>query len=143
MLSLELSAFTIFIRACTCFNALCSYPVQILAAFEIYEEHPFFKKGSETAQKLKIIGVRSLIVWLVTGISLLIPNFTDFLNIAGSVGSAMIAFILPPLLYLKEFRGQLSIVKVTLNWAIIVFGAAGGIYSVYFSIYNIIYPPVK
>ena len=43
VLSLKLSGFTIFIRLCTCFNALCSYPVQILAAFEIYEEHPFFK----------------------------------------------------------------------------------------------------
>jgi len=27
VLSLKLSAFTIFIRICTCFNALCSYPV--------------------------------------------------------------------------------------------------------------------
>ena len=27
VLSLKLSAFTIFIRLCTCFNALCSYPV--------------------------------------------------------------------------------------------------------------------
>ena len=42
VLTLPLSGFTIFIRCCTCFNALCSYPVQILAAFEIYETHPFF-----------------------------------------------------------------------------------------------------
>jgi amino acid permease len=82
--------------------------------------------------------VRSLIVWLITGVSLLIPNFTDFLNIAGSVGSAMIAFVLPPLLYLSEFKGQLSLVKIILNWAIIVFGAAGAIYSVYFSINEIV-----
>jgi amino acid permease len=38
-LSLPVNGFTIFIRLCTCFNALCSYPVQILAAFEIYENH--------------------------------------------------------------------------------------------------------
>ena len=77
-------------------------------------------------------------MWLVTGISLLIPNFTDFLNIAGSLGSAMIAFVLPPLLYLIEFKGKLSIVTIVLNWLIIVFGVLGAIYSVYFSVYKII-----
>lgn len=43
---LPITPFTIFIRMCTCFNALCSYPVQILAAFEIYENHSFFHNGS-------------------------------------------------------------------------------------------------
>ena len=49
--------------------------------------------------------MRSVIVWIITGVALIIPNFTDFLNIAGAIGSAAIAFILPPLLYLIEFRG--------------------------------------
>lgn len=75
-------------------------------------------------------------MWLVTGVSLLIPNFTDFLNIAGSIGSAMIAFILPPLLYLSEFKGTLPRWKVIANWAIVAFGASGAIYSVYYSIAN-------
>ncbi len=46
-LSLPVEPFTIFIRVCTCFNALCSYPVQILAAFEIYETHQFFSGGNK------------------------------------------------------------------------------------------------
>ncbi len=73
-------------------------------------------------------------MWLVTGISLLIPNFTDFLNIAGSLGSAMIAFVLPPLLYMAEFRGQLKTYVIAINWFIIAFGVLGALYSVYFSI---------
>jgi len=89
-------------------------------------------------QRAKRILCRSVIVWLVTGISLLIPNFTDFLNIAGSVGSTMIAFVLPPLLYLKEFRFELTLLDKIVNWLIIIFGAAGGIYSVYFSINEIV-----
>lgn len=68
----------------------------------------------------------------------MIPNFTDFLNIAGSVGSAMIAFVLPPLLYMKEYKNELRTVDVVLNWCIIVFGVVGGLYSVYFSIDQII-----
>jgi proton-coupled amino acid transporter len=133
-MSLPVQPFTIFIRICTCFNALCSYPVQILAAFEIYENHTFFKKGSPTAQSLKKVAVRSLIVWLITGISLLIPDFTDFLNIAGSIGSAAIAFVLPPLLFLAQFKGQITTPVVAFNWFIIVFGVCGAVYSTYFSI---------
>jgi len=37
VINLAITPFTIFIRACVCFNALCSYPVQILAAFDIVE----------------------------------------------------------------------------------------------------------
>jgi amino acid permease len=85
-------------------------------------------------RKARRVGVRSVIIWLITGIALLIPNFTDFLNIAGSIGSAAIAFILPPILYLKEFEGELSKSIIYFNWFIVVFGFAGAIYSTYFSI---------
>jgi amino acid permease len=100
-MNLAISGFTIFIRACVCFNALCSYPVQILAAFDIIEQNEYFKKRTKMSVKSKKMILRSIIIWIVTGISLLVPDFTDFLNIAGSIGSAMIAFVLPPLLYLK------------------------------------------
>jgi proton-coupled amino acid transporter len=105
-----------------------------LAAFEIYENHEFFKTGSKIKQKVKRVVVRSVIVWIITGISLLIPNFTDFLNIAGSIGSAAIAFILPPILYIIEFKGELSKAIIGFNWFIVVFGFGGAIYSTYFSI---------
>lgn len=90
--------------------------------------------------KVKKVLIRSIIVWIITGVALVIPNFTDFLNIAGSIGSAAIAFILPPLLYLVEFKGTLSKPVVIFNWFIILFGACGAIYSTYFSIHQMIYP---
>ena len=80
------------------------------------------------------MAVRSVIVWIVTGISLLIPNFTDFLNIAGSIGSAAIAFILPPFLFMIEFKGHLSWPIILFNWFIVAFGFGGAAYSTYFSI---------
>jgi len=138
VMTLPISPFTIFIRVCTCFNALCSYPVQILAAFEIYETHSFFHNGSPTRQKVKRVLVRSIIVWIITGVALLIPNFTDFLNIAGAIGSAAIAFVIPPLLYLTEFKGHVSTQLKALNWFIIAFGVGGAIYSTYFSINEMI-----
>ena len=36
-LNLPINGFGIFVMACVCINAMCSYPVQILAAFDIVE----------------------------------------------------------------------------------------------------------
>lgn len=77
-------------------------------------------------------------MWIITLISLAVPDFTDLLNIAGSLGAAMIAFILPSVLYLKEFEGELSMPIIVANWAIMIFGGAGGIYSVYYSINKLV-----
>ena len=37
-LNFEITPFTTFIIVCVCVNALCSYPVQILCAFDILEQ---------------------------------------------------------------------------------------------------------
>jgi hypothetical protein len=39
-----------------------------------------------------------------------------------------------------EFKGQLSKPVIIINWCIIAFGAAGAIYSTYFSIDKMINP---
>jgi amino acid permease len=41
-LNFEITPFTTFIIVCVCINALCSYPVQILCAFDILEQAKFF-----------------------------------------------------------------------------------------------------
>ena len=50
-------------------------------------------------KKMKSVTMRSLVICVVTGIALIIPDFTVFLDIAGALGAGVIAFILPPLLY--------------------------------------------
>ena len=64
-----------------------------------------------------------------------IPNFIIFQNIVGSIGTSLLGFIMPPILYL-QFYGQknLNIFIVILNYLLITFGAAGGAYSIYHSI---------
>lgn len=42
--NLPITKFTIAINILFCLNALTSYPLQILCAFEIIEDLPFFKK---------------------------------------------------------------------------------------------------
>ena len=65
---------------------------------------------------------------------MIIPDFTDFLNIAGSIGSAMIAFILPPLIYMRVFKDELSMSVKVINILIICLGVGGGGYSILYSI---------
>merc|ERR1711981_736283 len=77
-----------------CINCFISYPVQILAAFDIAEQHPFFKVGERV--KMKKIIMRTIVIFCITGIALIIPDFTVFLDIAGALGAGVIAFILPP-----------------------------------------------
>lgn len=82
--------------------------------------------------------MRSAVILLITGIALIIPDFTVFLDIAGSLGAGIIAFILPPLLYNAEFADSVPAWKKYSNWAIVVFGVAGCTLSIANSIKSII-----
>ena len=107
-LNFATTPFTTFIIVCVCINAICSYPLQILCAFDILEQNKFFKIGTNCQKRAKSIVARSLIIMLISGLALLIPNFTDFMNIMGSFCGALIAFILPPWLYNIEFKATIS-----------------------------------
>ena len=125
-----------FVYFCVCINCFISYPVQILAAFDIAEQHPFFKVGERI--KIKKIVMRSFVIFCITGIALIIPDFTVFLDIAGALGAGVIAFILPPLLYNKEFEDTVPNWKRYTNWAICVFGVVGCTLSIVASIQSVI-----
>src|SRR5437868_3074921 len=87
---LPLNALTIALTLYFCINALCSYPVQILCVFEIIEEADYFNKKTDSnlAKNMKMITIRSIIVVLLTLLTSIIPNFIEFLNITGALGSA-------------------------------------------------------
>ena len=90
------SPYVIVIFTCICINALTSYPVQVLAAFNIIEKTSLFTRSTSRVELLskKLIS-RTIIIISTTVLSMLVPSFTDFINIAGSVGSAAVAFIIP------------------------------------------------
>jgi solute carrier family 36 (proton-coupled amino acid transporter) len=101
--NLPITAFTIAIQILFCINALSSYPIQILCAFEIIEDLEFFsrKQDSKLVHNFKVITERVLVILVVTLVAILIPSFVDFLNISGSIGAASLGFILPPIYYFK------------------------------------------
>ena len=91
---------------------------------------------------LKLYSERILLIVIVTLAAIVIPRFVDFLNIMGSLGAAALAFILPPMYYLKCF-GMKNLPKhlVVFNIFLIAFGVFGAIYSLVNSIMNIINNP--
>jgi amino acid permease len=134
-----MNSFAIFIIALFCVNALTSYPIQVLAVFDIIEEHPYFNQPLDTPLRrtIKIQTERSLIILLVTMVCAVIPNFLDFLNITGSIGASSIAFILPAMAFLTVIKER-SRAETFLNVFIIVLGVFGACFSLYISISNMV-----
>lgn len=136
ILSLQpVTILTTFISFCVCINCFFSYPVQILAAFDIAEQADFFKlEENATRKKVKSVLMRSGVIILITCVALIIPDFTIFLDIAGSLGAGVIAFVLPPLMYNKEFENVIPGWKKWTNYLIVLFGGIGCFLSIYSSI---------
>lgn len=140
--NLPLTAFTIAINILFCINTLTSYPIQILCAFEIIEEMPFFQKQTDSIliHNVKLYTERVLIILVVTVAAIFIPGVVKFLNIAGSLGAAALGFIFPPLYYIASCGGlkQMKRHLMVFNLFLIGFGTFGAIYSLYTSIKNIV-----
>lgn len=78
--------------------------------------------------------IRSCVILLTTMIGFTVRTFTDFINIAGALGSVTVAFVLPELLFLKIFWDKISVAKKAACIFIAAFGIVGSTYSIYFSI---------
>jgi amino acid permease len=138
---LPINAFTISIMLLFCANALTSYPVQILCLYEIIEDLSFFNNKADSAlsRNIKVLTERIILILIVTAVAILIPKFVDFLNIAGSLGSATLGFIFPPLYYIQSVGGmsKLKWYDAGFNIFLIAFGGFGAVFSLYNSISNL------
>ncbi len=70
----------------------------------------------------------------ITGIAMIVPDFTDFLNIAGALGCGLLAFVFPPLMVNTVYKDEISSIKKWSNYFIVGFGIVGSAYSIYTSI---------
>ena len=102
------NSMVIFIFVCVCINALTSYPVQILAAFSIIEKFILQPEDTMGMNMIKRVTLRALIIIMTTLLCMSVKTFTDFINIAGALGSVTVAFVLPQIFYLKVFGGTMS-----------------------------------
>ena len=129
-----IDSMVIFIFVCVCINALTSYPIQILAAFAIIERFTISETESHNIAVVKKFTLRALIIIMTTLLCMVVKTFTDFINIAGALGSVTVAFILPQLFYFKVFGATMSRKMKAQCIFIGVFGLCGGSYSVYYSV---------
>lgn len=139
--NLDINGFTIFLYILFSANAITSYPVQILCAYQIVEDLKFFKKetDSKLMKNIKIYTERIAIIVLITLIAIMIPRFVDFLNITGSLGASVLGFVFPSLYYFKCYGiKNLSKGLVVFNIFLITFGVFGAIYSIQNSISNLV-----
>jgi amino acid permease len=84
--------------------------------------------------QLKKFTLRALIIIMTTIVCMVVKTFTDFINIAGALGSVTVAFILPQIFYIKTYGHLMSAWTKGGCWIIAILGVAGGTYSIYFSI---------
>ena len=57
----------------------------------------------------KKLALRTTIVILTTYVTTAIPDIISFLDLGGAIGASVICFILPPILYTKEFGPQMTL----------------------------------
>ena len=67
-------------------------------------------------------GIRTVLVALVLAITFLVPHFEDMIGLVGGFVNSFMGFIIPPLLYLKLFKEQLSTMAKWGHVMIMVFG---------------------
>jgi len=122
MSMLPMDPFIIFVFICFSLNTFTSYPVQMLAVFQVLEGTPSADDKKTWDKTLMRNVFRIMLIATVTYISMSIPNFTDLLNISGSLGATLTSFLIPQMLYMTQFKGQLSYTKLMGCWVLIAFG---------------------
>jgi amino acid permease len=109
----------------------------ILCVFESLETYPFFTNSEDThkVRNIKIYCERSFIIIMIAVCTSIIPNFIDFLNIFGGLGTTFLGFILPPIFYLKFYgKKKVSTTMIAVCIIIFSFGVIGSVFSCYNSI---------
>jgi amino acid permease len=109
----------------------------MLAAFKIIENSKYFnthRRESRLRGFMRKLSIRASVILLTTIICLSVRTFTDYINIAGAVGSVTVAFIIPEMLYLKSFGEKVSPMKRAGCYFIATFGIVGSAYSILYSI---------
>jgi amino acid permease len=79
-------------------STLLTYPIQMMPVFMIFEE-----KFAIVA-RWKSLFLRTFLVLFTVGLACAVPYFDLFLSLVGSIGSAWLQFIIPPVLRLKQHQ---------------------------------------
>ncbi|CAD8186966.1 unnamed protein product [Paramecium pentaurelia] len=126
------------IQICYAFGLICSYPLQVLPAFQQIERIEKLKSYINPELKyssFRRLAIRSLINILLGLIGYSIPKFAYFVNILGAIGGASLNFLFPILIHKKYFENdELKRKSKFTYYGILSFGICGGLCSFIYTI---------
>ncbi|KAG7978466.1 hypothetical protein I3843_05G084500 [Carya illinoinensis] len=109
-----------------CVNLFFTLPIMMNPVYEIVERR--FWGGSYC------LWLRWLLVFLVSLVALLVPNFADFLSLVGSGVCCALAFVLPALFHLLVFKEELGWKGWSFDVGILVLGIVLGVSGTWYAL---------
>eukprot|EP00043_Microstomoeca_roanoka_P008276 m.79723 g.79723 ORF g.79723 m.79723 type:complete len:473 (+) comp14175_c0_seq3:91-1509(+) len=129
------------VKIALCVALFQSIVVQYLPAIDIIEEvtQPMLRSrfASKSARLIAQNALRTIITFGMIGLSIAIPHLGLIISLIGSLGSGLLALILPPLMHLIIFK-KASLWSKAKDVFIIVFGVVGSIAGTYVSLKELI-----
>ncbi|EGR33226.1 transmembrane amino acid transporter protein, putative [Ichthyophthirius multifiliis] len=125
---------------------IMSYPLQLLPAFEILERVGFIRvyinkeqdKAGQWKQRRVFFRITTSIIICLIAYS--IPRFAIFLNMLGSVAGATLQFIIPVIMFLNQFKSDITNKKKIEVYSYLFIGVIGGLFAFIFSVIELLNP---
>ncbi|CAB4264143.1 unnamed protein product [Prunus armeniaca] len=115
-----------------CINLFFTLPLMMNPVFEVVE-----RRFNDSRYCLWL---RWVMVFVVSLVALLVPNFADFLSLVGSSVCVALGFVLPALFHLMVFKEELSWHGMLLDGTFVVLGVVIGVSGTWSSIAAILAP---
>eukprot|EP01094_Clydonella_sp_ATCC50884_P009510 TRINITY_DN19043_c0_g1_i1.p1 TRINITY_DN19043_c0_g1~~TRINITY_DN19043_c0_g1_i1.p1 ORF type:complete len:438 (-),score=67.65 TRINITY_DN19043_c0_g1_i1:200-1444(-) len=131
------------VKLTLCVALFFTYPIQLFVVIDILERALFPVSESRTAPselswsayasgvELKRNILRAALVCMTATIAALVPHFGEVIGLVGSLGSSLLAYILPPLFYVVIFNDSLSTVSKGLHLLLMLIGVCAGAIAAY------------
>lgn len=107
------------VQLCLCVNLFFTLPLMMNPVYEVVERR--------FCNSRYCVWLRWIIVFGVSLVALMVPNFADFLSLVGSSVCVVLGFVLPALFHLMVFKEELDWHGVLLDGTIVVLGVAIGV----------------
>ncbi|XP_059434466.1 amino acid transporter AVT3B [Corylus avellana] len=112
-----------------CVNLFFTLPIMMNPVYEIVERR--FWGGTYC------LWLRWLLVFFVSLVALLVPNFADFLSLVGSGVCCALGFVLPPLFHFLVFKDEMGWKAWSLDVGIGVLGIVLGVSGTWYALLEI------
>lgn len=112
-----------------CINLFFTFPLMMNPVYEIVERR--FWHGRYC------LWLRWALVFLVSLVALLVPNFADFLSLVGSSVCCALGFVLPALFHLLVYKEEMGWKGWTLDVGIVVLGVVLGTSGTWYALVEI------